>query len=290
MERDKKQKRNNNETKEVKKNEKIINKKNKKNKKKHPKLRLAIKIFVILMLVLIISGVAAVVAIFKTDKWAITKEQLLVEAGATLYDKDGNEITSLTGDEINKKVTLSDMGKVPDAFVAIEDERFYQHKGIDVKRTLHAVLKFVTSGGKSSFGGSTITQQLVKITMKDDDRSGIAGVERKIREWSRAVQVEKMLSKDQILERYLNRIFLGSASNGLEVRGVEAAANYYFNKSAKDLSIAQSAFIAGINHAPNAYYPFSETNDNSEKIKTRTLNVLSKMHELKYQMKNTMQQ
>ena len=280
MERDKKNKRNNNETKEVKKNEKIINKKNKKNKKKHPKLRLAIKIFVILMLVLIISGVAAVVAIFKTDKWAITKEQLLVEAGATLYDKDGNEITSLTGDEINKKVTLSDMGKVPDAFVAIEDERFRQHKGIDVKRTLHAVLKFVTSGGKSSFGGSTITQQLVKITMKDDDRSGIAGVERKIREWSRAVQVEKMLSKDQILERYLNRIFLGSASNGLEVRGVEAAANYYFNKSAKDLSIAQSAFIAGINHAPNAYYPFSETNDNSEKIKTRTLNVLSKMHEL----------
>ena len=125
MERDKKQKRNNNETKEVKKNEKIINKKNKKNKKKHPKLRLAIKIFVILMLVLIIAGVAAVVAIFKTDKWAITKEQLLVEAGATLYDKDGNEITSLTGDEINKKVTLSDMGKVPDAFVAIEDERFY---------------------------------------------------------------------------------------------------------------------------------------------------------------------
>lgn len=116
--------------------------------------------------------------------------------------------------------------------------------------------------------------------MKDDDRSGIAGVERKIREWSRAVQVEKMLSKDQILERYLNRIFLGSASNGLEVRGVEAAANYYFNKPAKDLSIAQSAFIAGINHAPNAYYPFSETNDNSEKIKTRTLNVLSKMHEL----------
>ena len=280
MERDKKQKRNNNETKEVKKNEKIINKKNKKNKKKHPKLRLAIKILVILMLVLIISGVAAVVAIFKTDKWAITKEQLLVEAGATLYDKDGNEITSLTGDEINKKVTLSDMGKVPDAFVAIEDERFRQHKGIDVKRTLHAVLKFVTSGGKSSFGGSTITQQLVKITMKDDDRSGIAGVERKIREWSRAVQVEKMLSKDQILERYLNRIFLGSASNGLEVRGVEAAANYYFNKPAKDLSIAQSAFIAGINHAPNAYYPFSETNDNSEKIKTRTLNVLSKMHEL----------
>ena len=208
MERDKKQKRNNNETKEVKKNEKIINKKNKKNKKKYPKLRLAIKIFVILMLVLIMSGVAAVVAIFKTDKWAITKEQLLVEAGATLYDKDGNEITSLTGDEINKKVTLSDMGKVPDAFVAIEDERFYQHKGIDVKRTLHAVLKFVTSGGKSSFGGSTITQQLVKITMKDDDRSGIAGVERKIREWSRAVQVEKMLSKDQILERYLHMVLL----------------------------------------------------------------------------------
>lgn len=256
------------------------NKKNKKGKKKkHAKLKLFFKIFIALILLAIIACVAAVFAIFKTDKWAITEEQLLSESGAKLYDKDGNEILTLTGDEINKKVELSEMGKLPDAFVAIEDERFYSHKGVDVKRTAHAIIDFVFSGGNSNFGGSTITQQLVKITMQDDDRTGLAGVQRKIREWSRAYQLEQMLTKEQILQRYLNRIYLGS-SGGLEVRGVESAANYYFNKSAKDLSVAQSAFIAGINHSPSNYNPFTSTTDITDKIKSRTLTVIEKMHSL----------
>ena len=208
------------------KKEKKEKKKNKK-QKKHRKLRLFLKIMFLLILVLIVAGVAAVVAIFKTDKWAITEKDLLTDAGAILYDRYGNEIVTLTGDEINKKIEYNEMGKLPDAFVAIEDERFFDHHGIDIKRTLHAILDFVVHRGNGSFGGSTITQQLIKITMKDDERSGLAGVERKIREWSRAVQVEKILKKEQILERYLNRIYLGQ-SNGLEVRGVEAASNYYF--------------------------------------------------------------
>ena len=259
-------------------------KKKAKKKKKHPKLRLFFKIFFIVMLILIIVGIAGVVAIFRTDKWALTEEQLLVDSmGATIYDGKGEVINTLTGDEINKKLTIADMGKLPDAFISIEDERFYEHHGIDVKRTLHAIVNYVGNkvlrrGGGSTFGGSTITQQLIKITMKDDEQNGIEGIIRKIREWSRAVQVEKMLNKDEILERYLNRIYLGS-SNGLEVRGVEAAANYYFNKSAKDLSLVQTAFIAGINNSPNSYNPFGEA-DNTEKIKTRTLNVIAKMKEL----------
>ncbi len=254
-------------------------KKKKKKKKKHPKLRLFLKICFILFVILIVAGIAGVVAIFKTDKWALTEEQLLTDSGgALIYDGNGELINTLTGDEIHKKLTLEEMGKLPDAFVAIEDERYYEHNGIDIKRTLHAIANYVFSGGKGSFGGSTITQQLIKITMKDDERSGLAGIERKIREWSRAVQVEKMLDKKQILERYLNRIYLGSSS-GLEIRGVEAASIYYFNRYAKDISIAQTAFIAGINNSPNSYNPFSET-DNSEKIKTRTLNVLAKMKEL----------
>ena len=264
--------------KEVKKQEKVITKKDKKMKKKHKKLRTVLKVLFILFLIVVIAVVAGVVAIFKTDKWAITEEQLLTDAGATIYDGAGNEIAVLTGDEINKKIELDAMGKIPDAFVSIEDERFYSHHGVDIKRTAHAIFSFATSMGDSSFGGSTITQQLVKITMKDDKKSGLAGVQRKIREWSRAVQVEKILSKDQILQRYLNRIYLGT-SGGLEVRGVESASNYYFNKSAKDLTIAEAAFIAGMNHSPNSYNPFTET-DISEKIKTRTKNVLGKMHEL----------
>lgn len=263
----------------IKENEKK-QKENKKGKdKKHRKLKLFLKIFFAILVLIVIVCAATIFAIFKTDKWAITEEQLLSVNGAKIYDKDGNEIVTLTGDEINKKVELNEMGKIPDAFISIEDERFYDHKGIDIKRTAHAVVDYILSGGKSKFGGSTITQQLVKITMQDTDRTGIAGIQRKIREWSRAYQLEKMLNKDQILQRYLNRIYLGS-SGGLEVRGVESAANYYFNKSAKDLSVAESAFIAGINHSPANYNPFTSKTDITDKIKSRTLTVLKKMNSL----------
>ena len=260
-------------------------KKDRKEKKKKKKFRILKRIILtlfILGILAVIAAVAVVYAIFKTDKWAITREELLSEAGSIIYDKDGNELVRLTGDEINKKIELSEMSKVPDAFIAIEDERYYEHHGVDFKRTAAAIANFVIHRGNSSFGGSTITQQLVKITMKDDSRSGVSGVQRKIREWSRAYQVEDMLSKEEILTRYLNRIFLGSASNGLEIRGVEAAANYYFNKPAKDLSPAQAAFIAGINHAPNNYNPFTtEKHDEiMESIKKRTKITLDKMHEL----------
>lgn len=265
--------------KDIKKLEKKKKKEDKKKNRKHPKLWLAFKILIIIILLLIIAGIAAFSAIFFSDKWAITKEQLLSDSGLKIVDQNGNEITTLTGDEISKKVTLSEMGKIPDAFIAIEDKRFYEHGGVDIIRTTKAILNYgvsIITGGDASFGGSTITQQLVKITMNDDARGGLAGIERKIREWSRAMQVEKMLTKDEILERYLNRIYLGS-SGGLEVRGVESAANYYFSKSASELDIAQAAFLAGINHSPNNYDPFNEAVDNSEVIKSRTKTVLYQM-------------
>ena len=259
-------------------------KNNKTGKKKKMKLWKKILLVLFALMVIGIIAVASFITyIFKTDKWAITKEQFLADAGAEIYNKDGEKIATLTGSEVNKKVELSQMGKVPNAFIAIEDERFYKHNGVDLKRTFGAILSFLKTRGNSSYGGSTITQQLVKITMNDDSRKGMAGIERKIREWSRAIQVDKMLGKDNVLNRYLNRIFLGSATNGLEIRGVEAAANFYFNKPSKDLSVAQAAFIAGINHAPSLYNPYKE--DGKEKTlaraKNRTLTVIGKMHELK---------
>ena len=265
--------------KEVKNLEKKIKKDGK--KKKHPKLWLAIKIIIIIVLLIIIAGVAAFCAIFFSDNWSITKEQLLSDRGLKIVDLDGNEITSLTGDEITQKVSLDAMSKIPDAFIAIEDKRFYDHNGVDIIRTSSAILNYgmsIITKKNASFGGSTITQQLVKITMNDDERGGIEGIKRKIREWSRAMQVEDMLEKDQILERYLNRIYLGS-SGGLEVRGVESAAKHYFNKSASELDAAQCAFLAGINHSPNIYNPFEEGNSHSEEIRKRTLTVLDLMHE-----------
>lgn len=269
--------------KDIKKIEKAKKKDDKKKKRKHPKLWLTFKIAIIVILLLIISVVAAFCAVFFSDNWSITKEQLLSDSGLKVVDKDGNEITTLTGNEITKKVALTDMSKIPDAFIAIEDKRFYDHGGVDIIRTSSAIVNYgismITRKG-ASFGGSTITQQLVKITMNDDERGGIEGIKRKIREWSRAMQVEKMLEKDQILERYLNRIYLGS-SGGLEVRGVESAARHYFNKAANELSVAQCAYLAAINHSPNKYNPFDEEKKDAEKIKNRTLTVIQEMYEQK---------
>ena len=129
---------------------------------------------------------------------------------------------------------------------------------------------------QSSYGGSTITQQLVKNLTADKDDTGVAGMIRKIKEMSKAYQVERLISKDQILELYLNIIFLGDKAYGVEV-----ASKYYFNKSCKDLDLAECAFLAGINHSPNAYKPFETDNaEMQEKIKNRTKTVLMKMKEL----------
>ncbi len=256
---------------------KETNKNEKKAKKKHPKLKKFIIICFVLLILLGLIGVGVFAGIFFSDKWQISKDDLVISNENTeVFNADGKKIAELTGDENRQIITLAEMGEyLPNAFVAIEDERYYSHFGIDVKRTAGAILTYVTNGGSSSFGGSTITQQLVKNMMNDDASEGAAGVERKIREWSRAYQIEQMLSKSQILELYLNKIFMGST-----VYGVESASQYYFNKSAKDLSLAEAAFIAGINHAPNGYNPYGET-DNSEKIKTRTITVLEKMKSLR---------
>ena len=253
--------------------------KNKENggKKKHPKLKKIILIGIIIVVLLCLIGIGVFAGIFFSDKWKITKEDLEISLqNTTVYDIDGKQIAELTGDENRRIITLSEMGPyLPNAFVSIEDERFYSHYGIDIKRTAGAIVTYILNGGESSFGGSTITQQLVKNMMDDKATEGAAGIERKIREWSRAYQIEQMLSKSQILELYLNKIFMGE-----RVYGVESAAQYYFSKSAKDLSLAEAAFIAGINHSPNSYNPF-EDDDNSELIKTRTKVVLGQMKKLR---------
>lgn len=249
-----------------------------KNMGKIPKI---IIFFILFVILLIMIGIGIFAGIFFSDKFAITKEDLLINyANTIVYDSEGNVIAELSGDENRKIITMSEMSEyIPKAFVAIEDERFYKHQGVDIKRTAAASVSYLFNGGSSSFGGSTITQQLVKNITNEKEASGKAGMERKIKEMSRAYQIEKMISKDQILELYLNLIPLGAS--GKDLCGVEIASNYYFNKSAKDLTIAESSFIAGINHSPNKYNPFKNY-DNKDIIKSRTKTVLSKMLELKY--------
>ncbi len=248
-------------------------------KKKHPKLRKFIKIFFILCILLFLIGAGVFAAIFFGDTWDMTEEDLVINMqNSVTYDSKGEQLHELTGEENRKIIPLQKMGEyIPKAFVAIEDERFYKHNGIDLYRTAGAIFTYVTHGGNSSFGGSTITQQLVKNLMEDDEDS----VSRKIREWSRAYKVENMLSKSQILELYLNEIFMGGT-----VYGVESASKYYFSKSAEELSLAESAFLAGINHSPNSYNPFNGS-DNEDIIKTRTKTVLGQMLEVTDENGNT---
>ncbi|MGN1300752.1 MAG: transglycosylase domain-containing protein [Clostridia bacterium] len=244
--------------------------------KRHRKLALFLKICVVLAILLAIIGAGAVIAIFSNDNWSMSKEDLTLKSIDTIiYDKDGNEIANVSGEEKRRTVSLSEIPKtVQEAYISIEDERFYQHKGVDIKRTLGATVTYVLNKGNSSYGGSTITQQLIKNLKDDKSDTGLAGIQRKIREMSRAYKVEKILSKDQILELYLNTIFVGS-----NVYGVELGSRYYFSKSVGELDLAESAFLAGINNSPNSYNPFGET-DNSELIKKRTKTVLTKMKEL----------
>ena len=268
-------------------NKKTTNKKNikgkkpsnNKKKKMNPKFKMFLKILLIIFLLICVVGAGIIAAMFFGlfgDEFEITKEELTAGSSNTVVvDSEGNEIASLNVKEQRKTISLSEMPQyLPKAYIAIEDKRFYSHSGVDLKRTTGAILGAVV--GNSSYGGSSITQQLVKNITNDKQRSGLAGVTRKLKEWTKAVQIERMISKDQILELYLNIIFVG----GPELHGVELGSIYYFNKSAKDLDLAECAFLAGINHSPNAYNPYNENLD-QEKVakstKERTLTVLKEM-------------
>lgn len=261
----------------------------KKNKKKHPKLMMALKIGIVIFLLLCVIGAGIIAGMFFGlfgDEFEITKEELKIGASnSVVVDANGAVVANLSGDEKRKVIKLEDMADyLPKAYVAIEDERFYKHNGVDWKRTAGAIFNTIFKGS-SSYGGSTITQQLVKNITKDDEASGIAGIIRKVKEWAKAYQVERMISKEQILELYLNILYVGGEGN---LHGVELGAEYYFNKSAKDLSLAECAFLAGINTSPNYYNPYqlSSESDTEEKrderIKSKILTVLDKMKELGY--------
>lgn len=251
---------------------------------KHPKLRKAIKIFFIAMFILLVIAVGVVAGmlfgLFGGDL-ALTEEDLTIGfENSVLLDIDGKEIAELSGDENRKIISKSEMSPyLEKAFIAIEDKRFEEHSGVDLPRTIKATLTYIMKKGEdASFGGSTITQQVVKNITDERDNSGMAGVTRKIKEIARAYELEKKLSKDQILELYLNLIPLGGGSKN--IYGVEKAAEYYFNKNAKDLSIVESAYLAGITHKPNFYDPYVDEDKKEKKmedINTRVKTVVNEM-------------
>ncbi len=267
-------------------------KKSKAKKKKNKIWSIVKKLIIALIILGILAGlilagiIAGIFLGFFGSDFKMTKEDLIIQfSNSEVYDADGNLLCYLNGNEQRKIVSLDKMPEyLPKAYVAIEDERFYEHPGVDIKRTGRATLTYLVHAGKSSFGGSTITQQLVKNITDEDEDSAM----RKIKEMARAIQVEKEISKDNILELYLNIIFVG----GNNINGVALGSEYYFNKDVSTLSLAECAFMAGINNQPNYYNPFNENNidpatgttkqSKLDEIKNRTKTVLGKMKELGY--------
>lgn len=245
-------------------------KKIKKSKKQHKKSKLKKILIIILLVTILIVGIALGVS---AHRWKTLAKEMLQNENSIVIDIDGKEIAKIGCERKNETLSSSSIPEnLKHAYVAIEDERFYSHGGIDIKRTGGAIASYIIHFGKSSYGGSTITQQLVKNLTGDSTDS----ITRKVKEWWKAWQLETCLSKDEILEGYLNLIYVGP-----NMYGVETGAQYYFGKTAKDLTLEECAFLAGINHSPNSYNPF-EGKDNEEQIKKRTKTVLSKMLELKY--------
>ena len=192
-----------------------------------------------------------------------TMWELNLKPNMTLLDKDGNQIGH-RGPYIGKPMKLGQMPSyVGDAFLAIEDERFYEHAGIDNKAILRALFENTRAGEKTQ-GGSTLTQQLVKNIVLSPEKS----YRRKFQEAVLARDMEAVLSKPEILELYINRIPMGP-----RVFGVEAAAQKYFGKSAKDMSLAESAMLAGLPQAPSRYNP----SEHFDRALTRSKLVLSRM-------------
>ena len=195
----------------------------------------------------------------------ITADQLdITKLTSFIYDKDGNEIAQIKGSE-NR--VLVEHSEIPDnmrnAFISIEDSRFRSHNGMDIKRFVGAAMEYIITFGNASYGGSTITQQLVKNITGNEEST----IKRKVQEAWQAMALEKVLTKDQILDNYMNRITTGSG-----VYGVQAAAKKFFNKDVKDLSLAESACIAGITKSPGLFDPtLSEKNKARNKERQETI-------------------
>lgn len=241
--------------------------------KVHPVLRTVM--LLIIAASLILGGVGIVYTLgVVTQSPALDPKDFVAQDSSKIYDVNG-ELVADVGVQLRENITYDQLSQITiDAFVAVEDSRFFEHNGFDVPRFTKAMfenLKTLSFGQ----GGSTFTMQLVKGTYFETEdalapRKGLAGVNRKIQEIYLALEAEKIIDKQRILELYLNRINFGVPGNR---RGIQTAAQYYFGKTVSDLNLLESAMLAGVINAPNAYNPMR----NLDLAKERTDVVLDLM-------------
>lgn len=228
---------------------------------KHRKLRMVITwIIVFLMISGLVVGSIGVNYIIKIAKEApeLNPDDFTAAQSSKIYDAQGNVIANI-GLQIRENITFEDLPQnVIDAFVAIEDSRFFEHNGFDIPRFTKAIFENLKTMSFSQ-GGSTFTMQLVKGTYFETEeatavRSGLAGVNRKIQEIKVALDAEKVISKKEILTFYLNKINYGVPKNR---RGIQTASQFYFGKDISEVGLLEAAVLAGVINAPNLYSPIN---------------------------------
>lgn len=255
-------------------------KKTKSKKRKKSAAGTVIKVLLLLILVVAI-GVTSFVVLYVKKTIEELPDITTVNISptgymSTVYDRDGNKIETLASSGANRSyVTLDQIPlNLQHAFVAIEDERFYEHNGIDLKGIVRAGLHGISSGFHFDQGASTITQQLLKnnyfTTWTEEKDGSMQKVNRKIQEQFFALELEKFTSKSEILENYLNTINLGQ-----NTLGVEAASERYFNKKVSELTLSECSVIAGITQNPSRYNPITHPENNQERRKKTLDNMLS---------------
>lgn len=243
-------------------------------------------LFLIMIITCTIVATALVVYVmnFRDDVSNVTIEEMELSYNTNIYAQNNNgeweEIYEVSNATQRIPINIDDIPQhVRDAFVCVEDERFYTHDGVDYKRTLSAFVNMFIHIYDTDQGGSTITQQLIKNITGDSEQSP----SRKIREIFRAMELERAYSKDKILETYLNYIGFGGTSNG-----IEHAAQKYFGKSASELDVAEAACLAAIPKSPETMNPFAGYTDDEtgewvesgkKKNRTRQEYVLWQMYE-----------
>nr|WP_242833673.1 PBP1A family penicillin-binding protein [Desulfosporosinus youngiae] len=219
---------------------------------------------IVLILIIITSG-GVTIYISSLD---ISKLQTPLAQPSYLYDQNGNRISQLSSSKIEPVSGQQIPLIMKNAIIAVEDRRYYEHKGVDLRSILRALYRDVISGDYSE-GGSTITQQLAKNLFLASDKT----LARKLKEAAYALKIEAVLDKDEILAAYLNRIYFGEGRWGLQ-----NAARLYFDKEAENLTLEESALLAGLLKAPTIYSPLS----NKEKSLERRNLVLGLMEEQNY--------
>ncbi len=226
------------------------------------------QVLLVMILIVGIIGASAAIGVFKgviASAPDITDIDVSPSNFSTfVYDNEGNQIAKLVASGSNRILVSSEQipQDLKNAFVAIEDSRFYSHNGIDIKGLMRAVTTMIQSGFQNKQGASTITQQLIKNSVFPNFvlEEGLDSVKRKIQEQYLAIQLEKVMDKDTILVNYLNTINLGQ-----NTLGVQSAALRYFNKDVSELTLSECAVIAAITQRPSKYNPITNPENNADR-------------------------